>query len=202
MFYFIAINHTNYFKIRVFFGELLKSFAPFPLNYRTGYNKLLEPEQHKINVDYTMNNIKQSKIIRQIFLLVVVTTFLSACGTVRDATDWVPGVDSNEEIQRQKQQEERRKRALQKKEYQSKAAYVPIGPQAEIDAEISVMISKRYAEEPNIEAGEVGIDVHSGVVTLSGTVSSEAAAVKAISLAKSVGGVTRVISKLIIISVR
>jgi len=149
-----------------------------------------------------MKITKQSNIIVHLITFVVLLTFLSACSTVRDATDWVPGVDSNEEIERKKMEDNRLERAKENKDYYSKAAYVPTGPQAEIDAEINVIISQRYAEEPLITAGEIGIEVHSGVVTLTGTVKTNEAAVKAISLAKGVNGVTRVISKLIIISVR
>jgi len=149
-----------------------------------------------------MNIKKQCKLLSHIFLLAILVVSLSACSTVRDAADWVPGVDSNEEVKRKEVAVERSKRHKEKKDYYSKAAYVETGAQAEIDAEISVAISSRYVLEPSITAGEIGVEVHSGVVTLTGTVKSEAAAVKAIALAKNVRGVTRVISKLIIISVR
>lgn len=147
------------------------------------------------------NKTQINPTIRFFFLLIILLS-VSACSTVRDATDWVPGVDSNEEIKKKEMEKQRQKRAEQNKNYHSKAAYVPTGPQAEIDAEVNVIISQRYAEDPLIEAGEIGIEVHSGVVTLTGAVQSEEAAIKAISLAKSVKGVTRVISKLIIILVR
>jgi len=153
-------------------------------------------------VDKVMKINMQFKFISHIFLLIIFAVFLSACSTVRDATDWVPGVDSNEDVKRKDMEAQRSERHKEKKDYYSKAAYVPTGPQAEIDAEISVIISQRYALESTIAAGEIGIEVHSGVVTLSGTTKTEEAAVKAIALAKSVNGVTRVISKLIIISVR
>lgn len=152
-----------------------------------------------------MNKLGQKmQINKKITVLLIAFVFLAiqGCSSVRDATDWVPGVDSNEEIAKKRAAEKKQKRQRDKLSYENKAAYVVTGSQAEIDAQITVSIGQQYAQEEGIEAGEIGIEVHSGVVTLSGTIASQETAVKAIALAKQTSNVTRVISKLVIISVR
>ena len=129
---------------------------------------------------------------------------LSACSTVRDVTDWVPGVDSNEEIRAQQEKEAREQRLKEQQAYKDKAVYEPVvaASTAEADAKINVMISKKYSEDPVVKRDDIGIEVNAGVVTLMGSVNSEESAVKAIALAKSTRGVSRVISKLVVIQLR
>lgn len=136
--------------------------------------------------------------------VVLSLTVLSACSTVRDATDWVPGVDSNEEIKAQEEKEAKERRAKEHEAYKDKAVFSPVIAQssAEADAKINVMISQKYSEDPLVKRDDIGIEVNAGVVTLMGSVNSEEAAVKAIALAKSTQGVSRVISKLVVIQLR
>lgn len=128
---------------------------------------------------------------------------LSACTSVRDATDWIPGVDSNEEIQAEKNQQAMEKQARERQLYEDKAAFAPTNLSAsDADAKINVIIGKKYAADNEVKREDIGIEVNAGVVTLTGTVDSDAAAVRAISLAKSTTGVSRVISRLIVIQLR
>ena len=129
---------------------------------------------------------------------------LAGCSSVRDYTDWVPGVDSNEEIQAQQQQEAKKLREKERTEYADRAVFTPLVSDkgSEMDAKISVSISRQFSQEADLDAHDIGIEVNNRVVTLSGSVASEAEAVKAIALSKSTAGVTRVISKLIIINLR
>ena len=134
-------------------------------------------------------------------LLIFISVTLQACGTVRDATDWVPGVDSNEEVQAEESKEIKRK---QDKVYQDKMVFEKkmTGPVAENDAVISVSISQKFVNEAIIKREDIGIEVNAGVVTLTGSVDAENSAVKAISIAKNTKGVSMVISKLVVIKLR
>lgn len=136
-------------------------------------------------------------------LAVVTVLSMTACSTVRDATDWVPGVDSNEEIQAEKNKQTQEKLAKEREAYEDKAAFAPVNFSAsEADARINVDISNKYAADDAVKRDDIGIEVNAGVVTLTGTVDSDAAAIKAISIAKSTEGVSRVISRLVVIQLR
>ncbi|MCU7938791.1 MAG: BON domain-containing protein [gamma proteobacterium symbiont of Bathyaustriella thionipta] len=127
---------------------------------------------------------------------------MSACSTVRDTTDWIPGVDSNEEIKAEEQKKMRAAIERERELYADKNAFAPISRTAsEADARISVQISQKYTAEA-INSEDVGIEVNAGVVTLTGNVSSDDSAVSVISIAKNTQGVSRVISKLVVIKVR
>ena len=126
---------------------------------------------------------------------------LQACSTVRDVTDWVPGVDSNEEIQAEKEQQQKQEKD---KAYPDKAVFEAkmTGPTAENDALINVKISQQYVQESIIKREDIGIEVNAGVVTLTGSVATEESAVQAIFIAKNTAGVSMVISKLVVIKLR
>ncbi len=130
--------------------------------------------------------------------------YLSGCSSVRDATDWVPGVDSNEEVQAQQEKEDKARRAKEQEAYKDKAVFSPAiaANTSEADARINVMISQKFSESPMVKRDDIGIEVNAGVVTLMGSVNSEESAVKAIAMAKSTRGVSRVISKLVVIQLR
>jgi len=136
-------------------------------------------------------------------LAVVAVLTMTACSTVRDATDWVPGVDSNEEIQAEKNKQTQEKLAKEREAYEDKAAFAPVNFSAsEADARINVNISNKYAADNEVKRADIGIEVNAGIVTLTGTVDSDAAAIRAISIAKSTEGVSRVISRLVVIQLR
>ncbi|MCN4144327.1 MAG: BON domain-containing protein [Thiohalomonas sp.] len=129
-----------------------------------------------------MNN----KSILTTGLIAAVAQTMSACSTVRDTTDWIPGVDSNEEIKAEEQKEMRAAIERERELYGDKNAFSPI--------------SRSASEAINPE--DIGIEVNAGVVTLAGNVSSNEGALIVISIAKSTQGVSRVISKLVVINVR
>ncbi|MCU7831127.1 MAG: BON domain-containing protein [gamma proteobacterium symbiont of Lucinoma myriamae] len=136
-------------------------------------------------------------------LIAAVALTMSACSTVRDTTDWIPGVDSNEEIKTAKQKEMREAIERERELYADKNAFAPISRTAsEADARISVQISQKYAEAEAINPEDIGIEVNAGVVTLTGNVSSNDNAVSVIAIAKNTQGVSRVISKLVVINAR
>ena len=137
-------------------------------------------------------------------LLVTTVLAMAACTTVRDVTDWVPGVDSNEEIQAEKEQQEKEAREKEREVYKDKAAFAPMTTDnaSEADAKINVNISQKYREESVINRADIGIEVNAGVVTLTGSVHSDESAVRAIAIAKSTTGVSKVISKLVVIKLR
>lgn len=150
---------------------------------------------------YTLSNTISSGI--KAFLALSALTMV-ACSSVRDATDWVPGVDSNEEIQAEKEAQLQEARAKEREAYENKAVFAPTitDSAAESDAKINVGISQKLIEETSIKREDIGIEVNAGVVTLSGSVNSEAMAVKAIAIAKSTKGVAKVISRLVVIKLR
>jgi osmotically-inducible protein OsmY len=136
-------------------------------------------------------------LIGGIFLL------LGSCGTVRDTTDWIPGIDSNEEIQQAKQQQAQQAIEEERQRYEDKVAFAPTTPiAAHSDAKISVSISQKLNNLAVINRQDIGIDVTSGVVTLTGSVPSDEGAIQAITAAKSTLGVSRVISKLVVMNIR
>ncbi len=134
--------------------------------------------------------------------LPVLTLLLSACSTVRDVTDWIPGVDSNAEVQAASEARAQEEYRQQREAYKDMSAFAPTGNPLMNDAEINVSISQRYAQDQLIDPEDIGIEVNNGIVTLTGSVISSDTAVRAIALAKDTAGVSRVISKLVIISLR
>lgn len=136
-------------------------------------------------------------------LVVFAVLTMTACSTVRDATDWIPGVDSNEEIQAEKDKQDKQIRAKEQEAYENKAAFAPTNLSAsDSDARINVAISKKYALDDAVNPEDIGIEVNAGVVTLSGSVQSDTAAIRAIAIAKNTAGVSRVVSRLVVIQVR
>lgn len=136
-------------------------------------------------------------------LMVTSALTITACSTVRDTTDWIPGVDSNEEVQAEEKKEAEDLAAKERETYQNKAAFAPTAQNASTsDATISVNIGQQFETVSGLNRENVGIEVDSGVVTLTGSVSSADSAVNAISIAKSSEGVSRVVSKLVIVNVR
>ena len=146
-------------------------------------------------------SVKRDIKIIVLFMIGLIVLFLQACSTVRDATDWVPGVDSNAEVQAEIAEETKQK---QDKVYQDKLVFEARmnGPIAENDATINVSISQQYVNDIMIQREDIGIEVNAGIVTLTGSVASEKSAVKAIAIAKNTKGVAKVISKLVVIRVR
>ncbi len=135
--------------------------------------------------------------------IAIAVLVISACSTVRDTTDWIPGVDSNEEVQAKQQQQVKKVMAKEREDYIDKAAFAPLTQSAsELDAKISVQISQKYQQSKMVNPEDVGIEVNAGVVTLTGNVNSDDSAIHAIAIAKSTHGVTRVVSKLVVIKVR
>ena len=136
-------------------------------------------------------------------LLIMAALIMNACSTVRDTTDWIPGVDSNEEIEAEEKKEAMEAAEKERETYKNKTAFAPtVRTASTSDALISVKIGQQYAEADDINREDVGIEVNAGVVTLTGNVASNESAVKVISIAKSTAGVSRVISKLVVIKVR
>lgn len=136
-------------------------------------------------------------------MTVAMALAMTACSTVRDATDWVPGVDSNEEIQAKKNKQALKAKAKEHETYVDKAAFAPTNSStSDVDAKINVSISKKYAEDSHVNREDIGIEVNASVVTLTGSVDSDEAAIRAIAIAKNTSGVSRVISKLVVIQLR
>lgn len=136
-------------------------------------------------------------------LMVATALTMAACSTVRDTTDWVPGVSSNEEIAAEEKKEALEAAEKEREAYEDKIAFAPTSRSASTsDAKISVNIAQQYAQEGGINREDIGIEVNAGVVTLTGNVDSDESAVSAISIAKSTVGVSRVVSKLVVVSVR
>lgn len=136
-------------------------------------------------------------------LMAATALAMAACSTVRDTTDWVPGVSSNEEIAAEEKKEELEAAEKEREAYEDKIAFAPTSRSASTsDAKISVSIGQQYAQEGAINREDIGIEVNSGVVTLTGNVDSNDSAISAISIAKSTAGVSRVVSKLVVVSVR
>ncbi|WP_198264157.1 BON domain-containing protein [sulfur-oxidizing endosymbiont of Gigantopelta aegis] len=145
--------------------------------------------------------IMKKKIIINSLMAVTIVT-LTACTTVRDTTDWIPGVDSNEEKQVEAKLEAKEAQAKERQAYEDKAAFAPTRTASEADAKISVTIGNELSQAEMINREDIGIEVNAGVVTLTGNVNSDESAVSAISIAKSTRGVSRVVSKLLVVKVR
>lgn len=149
--------------------------------------------------------IMNKKLIKYALMIMAALT-MNACSTVRDTTDWIPGVDSNEEIKAQEKKEAMEAAEKESETYKDKVVFAPTAGTAltssTLDAQISVNIGQQYAEADDINREDVGIEVNAGVVTLTGNVDSNESAVNVISIAKSTAGVSRVISKLVVIKVR
>lgn len=146
--------------------------------------------------------IMNKKLIKYA-LLIMAALIMNACSTVRDTTDWIPGVDSNKEIEAEEKKEAMEAAEKERETYKNKVAFAPTARTASTsDALISVNIGQQYAEADDINREDVGIEVNAGVVTLTGNVASNESAVNVISIAKSTTGVSRVISKLVVIKVR
>lgn len=64
------------------------------------------------------------------------------------------------------------------------------------DATITSTINRRYVNDTLVSALDVRVSTYQGVVTLSGTVDSQAAATRAAALARSTKNVRRVISRI------
>jgi hyperosmotically inducible periplasmic protein len=64
------------------------------------------------------------------------------------------------------------------------------------DTWIAAMVNSKLAVDPEVKSRNVDVDVRDGVVTLSGTVESEAGRKEAEDLARSVDGVTQVVNEL------
>lgn len=64
------------------------------------------------------------------------------------------------------------------------------------DAAVTARINSRYVRDGLVSAMDVNVDTHNGVVTLRGTVPSDQAAHRAVELARTTKGVTRVVSRL------
>lgn len=64
------------------------------------------------------------------------------------------------------------------------------------DATITSTINSNYIKDDLVRAREINVDTYRGVVTLYGKVQSQAAADRAVQIARSVKGVKRVDSKL------
>ncbi|MCW8930284.1 MAG: BON domain-containing protein [Gammaproteobacteria bacterium] len=145
----------------------------------------------------------QNKEIIKSSLMMVTALAMSACSTVRDTTDWVPGVSSNEEIAAEKRKEAAEAAEREREAYENKTVFAPTTRTASAsDASINVNIGQQYATETKINREDIGIEVNAGVVTLTGNVDSDESAVNAIAIAKSTAGVSRVISKLVVVNVR
>ena len=74
----------------------------------------------------------------------------------------------------------------------------PVGQIAE-DARITAEINRQYIEDHVVSAAKVDVDTYMGVVTLWGNLPSQTAVNRAISIAESVKGVIKVVSKLKVI---
>ena len=158
---------------------------------------------NKQEPDMVINMRRRNKKFIINTLMVATALSMTACSTIRDTTDWVPGVDSNEEIVAQKKKEADEAAEKEREAYEDKIAFAATTRTTSTsDAKISVGIAKKYSEISRINREDIGIEVNSGVVTLTGNVASDDSAVSAIAIAKSTAGVSRVISRLVVVKVR
>lgn len=65
------------------------------------------------------------------------------------------------------------------------------------DAEITAKVKAAFLAEPGLKTLQISVDTDKGIVTLSGSVDSEALAKRAAGLAAAVAGVTRVENRLV-----
>ena len=66
------------------------------------------------------------------------------------------------------------------------------------DGAVTAKIKSKMALDDTVKALSIDVDTDSGVVTLSGTVNSQAEKAKAVQLAKETAGVTSVVDRLVI----
>ncbi len=66
------------------------------------------------------------------------------------------------------------------------------------DGSITAAVKMKFANDELVSANNIDVDTSNGVVTLNGTVSSQAEAQRAVDLAQTVSGVKNVRSNLII----
>lgn len=76
------------------------------------------------------------------------------------------------------------------------AAANPGGGQTSHDAAITSAITSTYLNDPLVDALAIRVTTYQGVVTLQGSVKSQAAAARAVELARATPHVRRVISRL------
>ncbi len=146
--------------------------------------------------------IRKKPNFAHILMAFTVLAMMSACSTVRDTIDWVPGVSSNEEIAAEEKQEAIELAKKEREAYEDKAAFAPTTRlDSTSDAKISVNIGQKFEQENTITREDIGIEVSASVVILTGNVASEDSAINAISIAKSTAGVSRVVSKLVVVNV-
>jgi len=67
------------------------------------------------------------------------------------------------------------------------------------DASITASINAKFANDGVVKMMDINVDTYAGVVTLYGSVHSQLAADRAVTLAKSVKGVKQVVSKLTVV---
>ncbi len=67
------------------------------------------------------------------------------------------------------------------------------------DATITSTINTRYVQDDLVRALDINVDTYRGVVTLYGKVRSQAAASRAVQIARNVKGVKQVVSKLSVV---
>jgi osmotically-inducible protein OsmY len=79
--------------------------------------------------------------------------------------------------------------------YEARSGGSSAGPDRK-DATITSSINTRYVRDDLINAMDVRVSTDRGIVTLSGRVPSQTTARRAVELAYSVGGVTRVVNRL------
>jgi hyperosmotically inducible protein len=70
------------------------------------------------------------------------------------------------------------------------------GGQTRADAAITSRVNTRYVNDSQVRALDIRVSTHQGVVTLYGSVDSEAVAARAVELARTTSGVKRVVSRL------
>ena len=66
------------------------------------------------------------------------------------------------------------------------------------DGSITAAVKMRFANDETVSASKIDVDTNNGVVTLNGTVASQAEADRAVELAQTVSGVKNVRSNLIV----
>lgn len=67
------------------------------------------------------------------------------------------------------------------------------------DARITSAINTRFVQDDLVNALDVNVDTHHGTVTLYGSMPSQEAVLRAVGIARSVKGVTRVVSRLAVV---
>jgi len=83
--------------------------------------------------------------------------------------------------------------------YRSNAGQSPAGA-ASSDAVITSSINSRFVQDAQVSAMDINVSTHRGTVTLSGRVNNDAAARRAVAIARATQGVSRVVSRIIVVS--